>query len=112
MDFNLAGRTAVVTRGQHRHRTGRRPPAGRQRRPREYAPHSHGQPRQPPVPEPGQRAQINPFSVLLQTRTDYEAWQGASRLRAAEYFLYADGDFAATGDTERPVPAPSRSRSG
>jgi hypothetical protein len=33
MDFNLAARTAVVTRGQHRHRTGRRPPAGRQRRP-------------------------------------------------------------------------------
>ncbi len=26
---------------------------------------------------------------LLQTRTDYEAWQGASRLRAAEYLLYA-----------------------
>jgi alkylhydroperoxidase/carboxymuconolactone decarboxylase family protein YurZ len=26
--------------------------------------------------------------------------------------LYADGDFAATGDTERPVPPPSRSRSG
>ena len=35
--------------------------------------------------------------ALLQTRTDYEGWQGASRLRAAEYLLYADGDFAATG---------------
>jgi len=35
--------------------------------------------------------------ALLQTRTDYEAWQGASRLRAAEYLLYADGVFAATG---------------
>jgi hypothetical protein len=25
--------------------------------------------------------------ALLQTRTDYEGWQGASRLRAAEYLL-------------------------
>jgi hypothetical protein len=33
MDFNLAAWTAVVTRGQQRHRTDRRPPAGRQRRP-------------------------------------------------------------------------------
>jgi hypothetical protein len=45
-------------------------------------------------------------------RTDYEGWQGASRLRVAEYLLCADDDFAATGDTERPVPAPSRSCSG
>jgi hypothetical protein len=50
--------------------------------------------------------------ALLQTRTDCEGWQGASRLRAAGYLIYADGDFAATGDTERPVPGPSRSRSG
>ena len=87
MDFNLAARTAVVTGAS----TGTGLAAVRLLAASgargNTRPHSHGQPRQPPVPEPDQCAQINPFSALLQTTTDYETWQGASRLRAAEYLL-------------------------
>ena len=95
-------------------------PAGRRttsRRPRSRAPPRSRRPDQygwPPArPRTTGRQPITAaVCALLQTRTDYEAWQGASWLRAAEYLLYADGDFTATGDTERPVSGPSRGHSG
>jgi hypothetical protein len=51
--------------------------------------------------------------ALLQTRIDYQAWQGASRLRGLPGICCMPRVISLQpGDTERPVPAPSRDRSG